>query len=155
MLNSSYEIMPLIQNLKLYIFNQLHIFSKIYIYLFTACTSTLCDSIIQSDFGSSNLSGFNRTFIWKNKANSQKQFWINFAKKGLRQIAPSKRCPDKHTYTLQAEGNVLLGKYCLFGTISSATILGAGSFSLDLPAGQELNRRQFLVSVGEEIKSKS
>ncbi|XP_035983514.1 CUB domain-containing protein 1-like [Fundulus heteroclitus] len=115
-----------------------------------ACTSTLCGRIIQSDGGSSGLLDFPRIFTWKIKAYPQKSFQINFAETGLKQIAPTDSCNDKHTYTLRA-ADVLLGKYCLSGPISKAQILNQGSFSLDLPAGQRLRPGRFDVSVVAKI----
>ncbi|KAM4568115.1 CUB domain-containing protein 1a [Fundulus diaphanus] len=116
------------------------------------CNSTSCGRIIQSDGGFSGLLDFSRRFTWKIKAYSQKSFQINFAETGLRQIAPTDSCNDKHTYTLRA-ADVLLGKYCSSGPISNAQILNQGSFSLDLPAGQKPKPDQFHVSVGEKIRT--
>lgn len=119
------------------------------------CTAKLCNGrIIQADSGS--LLDFNRRFTWNLKASSPKAFKIDFSNMGFRQINPSERCPDRHSYTLQASettGNVAVGKYCRTGPVSSAQILSKGSFSLDVPAGQKLQKVQFDVSVGEEIKS--
>uniref|UniRef100_A0A3B4XXN3 CUB domain containing protein 1a n=1 Tax=Seriola lalandi dorsalis TaxID=1841481 RepID=A0A3B4XXN3_SERLL len=112
--------------------------------------------IIQADSGSLPLLDFNRKFTWNLNASAPKAFKIDFTKTGLRQIPPSERCPDGHSYTLQAlqtTGKVAVGKYCAAGTISSAQILSLGSFSLEVPAGQKLQNGQFDVSVGEEIKS--
>lgn len=119
------------------------------------CTSKSCNGhIIQAD--SQLLLDFNRRFTWNLKALGLNAFKLDFANTGLRQINPSDRCPDRHTYSLQAQqatGNVALGKYCRRGTISSVQILNQGSFSLDVPAGQKLQNDQFDASVGEEIKS--
>ncbi|XP_045901766.1 CUB domain-containing protein 1-like [Micropterus dolomieu] len=121
------------------------------------CTTKSCNShIIQADSGSLPLLDFDRKFTWNLKASAPKAFNIDFSNTGLRQINPSERCPDRHSYTLQAfqtTGNVAVGKYCRTGTIRSAQILNQGSFSLDVPAGQKLQSGQFDVSVGEEIKS--
>uniref|UniRef100_A0A3Q1CT44 CUB domain containing protein 1a n=1 Tax=Amphiprion ocellaris TaxID=80972 RepID=A0A3Q1CT44_AMPOC len=109
-----------------------------------------------TDSGSLPLLDFNRRFTWNLKASGLNAFKLDFANTGLRQINPSERCPDRHTYSLEAQqatGNVALGKYCRRGTISSAQILNQGSFSLDVPAGQKLQNDQFDASVGEEIKS--
>ncbi|XP_035983508.1 CUB domain-containing protein 1 [Fundulus heteroclitus] len=116
------------------------------------CTSNLCAQIIQSDGGFPDFLNFSRRFTWKIKAYPQKSFQINFAEKGLSQIAPTDSCNDKHTYTLRA-ADVLLGKYCSSGPISNAQILNQGSFSLDLPAGQKPKPHQFHVSVGEKINT--
>ncbi|XP_022049889.2 CUB domain-containing protein 1a [Acanthochromis polyacanthus] len=122
-----------------------------------ACNVKSCSShIIQAESGSLPLLDFNRRFTWNLKALGLNAFRLDFANTGLRQINPSERCPDRHTYSLEAQqstGNVALGKYCRRGTISSAQILNQGSFSLDVPAGQKLQNDQFDVSVGEEIKS--
>lgn len=121
------------------------------------CTTKLCNGhIIQADSGSLLFLDFNRKFTWNLKASSPKAFKIDFSNTGLRQINPSERCPDRHSYTLQAfqtTGNVAVGKYCRTGPVVSAQMLNQGSFSLDVPAGQKLQNGQFDVSVGEEIKS--
>ncbi|XP_022608932.1 CUB domain-containing protein 1-like [Seriola dumerili] len=121
------------------------------------CNTKSCSGhIIQADSGSLPLLDFNRKFTWNLNASAPKAFKIDFTKTGLRQIPPSERCPDGHSYTLQAlqtTGKVAVGKYCTAGTISSAQILNLGSFSLEVPAGQKLQNGQFDVSVGEEIKS--
>ncbi|GLD56485.1 CUB domain-containing protein 1-like protein [Lates japonicus] len=121
------------------------------------CTTKLCNGhIIQADSGSLPLLDFNRKFTWNLKASAPKAFKIDFTKAGLRQISPSERCSDRHSYTLhalQTTGNAAVGKYCRTGPISSAQILNLGSFSLEVPAGQRLQNGQFDVSVGEEIKS--
>ncbi|XP_068591664.1 CUB domain-containing protein 1a [Cebidichthys violaceus] len=121
------------------------------------CTTKLCNGhIIQADSDSLPLLHFNRKFTWNLKASAPKAFKIDFNNFGVRQINPSERCPDRHSYTLQAfqaTGNVAVGKYCRMGPIGSAQILNQGSFSLDVPEGQKLQNVQFDVSVGEEIKS--
>ncbi|XP_030604789.1 CUB domain-containing protein 1a isoform X1 [Archocentrus centrarchus] len=119
------------------------------------CTTKSCSGhIVQADSSSVNLLRFNRTFTWKLKASEPKAFKIDFTKTGLKQISPSGKCPDRHTYTLQAfAGNVTVGKYCRIGTISSVQILKQGSFSVDVPAGQKLQNDKFNVTVGDEIKS--
>ncbi|XP_033983545.1 CUB domain-containing protein 1-like [Trematomus bernacchii] len=121
------------------------------------CTTKLCTGhIIQADTGSLPLLDFNRKFIWNLKASAPKAVKIDFSNTGLRQINPSDRCPDGHSYNLQAfqtTGNVSVGKYCRRGPVVGAQILNQGSFSLDVPAGQKLQNGQFDVSVGEEIKS--
>lgn len=121
------------------------------------CTTKLCNGhIIQADSDSLPLLEFNRKFTWNLKAPATKAFKIDFNNLGVRQINPSERCPDRHSYTLQAfqaTGNVAVGKYCRMGPVGSAQILNQGSFSLDVPAGQKLQNAQFDVSVGEEIKS--
>ncbi|XP_020504650.2 CUB domain-containing protein 1a [Labrus bergylta] len=121
------------------------------------CTTRSCSgNIIQADYGSLPLLGFNRKFTWNLKSPSFKAFKIDFNDAGLRQINSSERCLDKHSYTLQAyqtTGNVTVGKYCRTGPIHSAQILNEGSFSLEVPAGQKLQSGHFDVSVGEEIKS--
>uniref|UniRef100_A0A8D2ZKQ5 CUB domain containing protein 1a n=1 Tax=Scophthalmus maximus TaxID=52904 RepID=A0A8D2ZKQ5_SCOMX len=121
------------------------------------CTTKSCSGhIIQADSGSLPLLDFDRKFTWNLRGAAQKAFKIDFGGTGLRQIHPSERCPDRHSYTLQAfqdTGNVSVGKYCRAGAISSAQILKLGSFSLEVPAGQKLQNGQFDVSVGEEIKS--
>ncbi|KAI3360427.1 hypothetical protein L3Q82_002329 [Scortum barcoo] len=120
------------------------------------CTAKSCSShIVQADSGSLPLLGFNRKYTWNLKASVRppKAFKLDFTSIGLRQIDPSERCPDSHSYTLQATGTVTVGKFCRTGHIQSAQILSKGKFSLDVPAGQSLQNGQFLVSVGEEIKS--
>ncbi|XP_071325572.1 CUB domain-containing protein 1-like [Trachinotus anak] len=121
------------------------------------CTVDSCNGhIVQADSGSLPLLDFNRKFTWNLKASAPNAFKIDFSKTGLRQINPSERCPDRHSYTLQAvqtTGTVDVGKFCTSGTITSAQILNLGSFSLEVPAGQKLQNGQFDVSVGEEIKS--
>uniref|UniRef100_A0A3B4UXV4 CUB domain containing protein 1a n=1 Tax=Seriola dumerili TaxID=41447 RepID=A0A3B4UXV4_SERDU len=90
-----------------------------------------------ADSGSLPLLDFNRKFTWNLNASAPKAFKIDFTKTGLRQIPPSERCPDGHSYTLQAlqtTGKVAVGKYCTAGTISSAQILNLVSFTLFLLA---------------------
>uniref|UniRef100_I3JI87 CUB domain containing protein 1a n=1 Tax=Oreochromis niloticus TaxID=8128 RepID=I3JI87_ORENI len=105
--------------------------------LFSDCTTKSCSGhIIQTDSNSIDALRFNRTFTWNLTAAAPKAFQIDFTKTGLKQINPSEKCPDRHTYTLQAfqsTGNVAVGKYCRSGTISSALILKSGSFSVDVP----------------------
>uniref|UniRef100_A0A669BJR7 CUB domain-containing protein n=1 Tax=Oreochromis niloticus TaxID=8128 RepID=A0A669BJR7_ORENI len=121
------------------------------------CTTESCSGhIIQTDSNSIDALRFNRTFTWNLTAAAPKAFQINFTKTGLKQINPSEKCPDRHTYTLQAfqsTGNVAVGKYCRSGTISTALILKSGSFSVDVPAEQKLQNDKFDVTVGEKIKS--
>ncbi|XP_041798665.1 CUB domain-containing protein 1-like [Chelmon rostratus] len=121
------------------------------------CTSKSCDShIVQSDDGSLPFLDFNRKFTWNLRASAPKAFKLDFANTGLRQINALERCPDNHSYSIQAlqtTGEVVIGKYCRTGPISSAQILNQGSFSVDIPAGQKLQKGQFDVSLGEEIKS--
>lgn len=121
------------------------------------CNAKSCSSsIILDDYGSLPLLEFNRKFTWNLKASTLQASKINFSNAGFKQINPSERCLDKHSYTLQATqttGNVLVGKYCKTGLIHSTQILNQGSFSLEVPAGQKLQSGQFDVSVGEEIKS--
>ncbi|XP_061572461.1 CUB domain-containing protein 1a isoform X2 [Cololabis saira] len=115
------------------------------------CDKESCSGhIIQADSGSLPLLGFQRNFTWIITA--KPVFKLDFTKTGLRQIKPSDKCPDSHTYTLRA-GEVVVGRYCRAGTVSSAQILNQGSFSLDVPAGQKLQRDRFIVSVGEQITS--
>ncbi|KAF7660066.1 hypothetical protein LDENG_00288590 [Lucifuga dentata] len=122
------------------------------------CTAKSCNGdIIQSESDFLPLLDFNRTFTWNLKASSTPQvFQIDFSRTGLRQINLSESCPDQHTYTLQAfqtTRKVAIGKYCRTGFISSAQVLDQGSLSLDVPAGQKLQKAQFDVSVAEKIKS--
>lgn len=122
--------------------------------VFSECTAESCSGhIIQTDTGSLPLRSFKRKFTWNLKAPNV--YKIDFTNTGVRQINASEQCPDRHSYTLQAfqtTGKVLIGKYCRMGQISSAQILNRGSFSVEVPAGQELQSGQFDVSVGEEIK---
>ncbi|XP_039868873.1 CUB domain-containing protein 1a isoform X4 [Simochromis diagramma] len=121
------------------------------------CTTKSCSGhIIQTDSNSIDVLRFNRTFTWNLAAAAPKAFQIDFTNTGLKQINPSEKCPDRHTYTLQAfqsTGNVAVGKYCRSGTISSAQILKSGSFSVDVPAEQKLQNDKFDVTVREKIKS--
>ncbi|XP_068179934.1 CUB domain-containing protein 1a [Antennarius striatus] len=121
------------------------------------CTTKSCNGqIVQADSGSRPLVGFNRKFIWNLKASVPKAFKIDFTNMGLKQIKASERCPDRHSYILQTSqtsGDVIIGKYCRMGPICDAQMLNQGSFSVDVPAGQELKNDRFGVSVGEEIKS--
>ncbi|XP_008292362.1 CUB domain-containing protein 1-like [Stegastes partitus] len=120
------------------------------------CTSKSCSGLINQTDGGFFLRFLNRTFTWNLKASELKAVKLDFANTGLRQINPSERCPDGHTYSLQAlqaTGSVALGKFCKMGTISSVQILNQGSFSLDLPKGQWLQNGHFAASVGEEIRS--
>ncbi|XP_076745860.1 uncharacterized protein LOC112430806 isoform X3 [Maylandia zebra] len=121
------------------------------------CTTESCSGhIIQTDFSSTDVLRFNRTFTWNLAAAAPKAFQIDFTNTGLKQINPSEKCPDRHTYTLQAfqsTGNVAVGKYCRSGTISSAQVLKSGSFSVDVPAEQKLQNDKFEVTVREKIKS--
>lgn len=126
-------------------------------FLLLECTTSCSGNILQADFGSLPLQSFKRRFTWNISALAPKAFKIDFIRIGLRQINPSERCPDRHTYTLQAfqtNGKVAVGTYCRSGPISSAQILKQGSFSLDVSAGSQLQSGQFEVSVGEEIKCK-
>lgn len=124
--------------------------------IFSVCSTKSCNShIIQADSGSLPLVGFDRKFTWNLKASTPKAFEIDFASTGLRQINVTERCPNRHSYTLQAfqtTGNVVIGKYCREGPIASAQILNQGSFSVDVPAGEKLQWAQFDVRVGDEIK---
>uniref|UniRef100_A0A3P9CWX8 CUB domain containing protein 1a n=2 Tax=Pseudocrenilabrinae TaxID=318546 RepID=A0A3P9CWX8_9CICH len=111
-------------------------------FLLSDCTTKSCSGhIIQTDFSSTDVLRFNRTFTWNLAAAAPKAFQIDFTNTGLKQINPSEKCPDRHTYTLQAfqsTGNVAVGKYCRSGTISSAQILKSGTLariSLTLPKG--------------------
>ncbi|KAM9724078.1 CUB domain-containing protein 1a [Menidia menidia] len=121
------------------------------------CSTKSCSGhVVQTDGGSLPLQGFPRKFTWNITAAAPKAFKLDFTDVGLKQISPFDRCPDKHTYTLQAleaSGSTVVGKFCRGGTIRSAQVLDRGIFSLDVPAGQELKNSQFHVSVGEEIKS--
>ncbi|CAN9513940.1 unnamed protein product [Ophioblennius macclurei] len=121
------------------------------------CNVKSCSGhIVPADSGSLPLLDFTRKFIWNLKASEPKAFKIDFTSAGLRQIKPSERCPDGHSYTLQvfqATGTVAVGKYCRMGSITSAQILNQGRLTLEIPARQKLQSSQFDVSVGEEIKS--
>lgn len=115
------------------------------------CTTKSCNShIVLADSGSLPLASFNRRFSWNLK--SPKAFEIDFPGTGLRQINVTDRCPDGHSYTLQATGNVVIGKYCRAGRIANVQILNQGGFSVDIPAGEKLQRAQFDVHLGDEIK---
>ncbi|XP_056142899.1 CUB domain-containing protein 1-like [Lampris incognitus] len=121
------------------------------------CTAKSCNGdIIQTEYGSTPLTDFNRTFTWNLKASAQQAFQLDFTSTGLRQINPSETCPDKHTYSLQAlqaTGKVAIGTYCRTGSFHGAQVLKQGSFSVQVPAKQKLQGARFGVSVGEEIKS--
>lgn len=121
------------------------------------CTAKSCNgNIVLTDSTSPPLLNFNRKFTWNLTATAPKAFKIDFTNTGLRQIDPSQKCPDKHTYALKAfrgTGSVAMGKYCRTGAITDVQILMGGSFSLEVPAGQKLQSGQFSVSVGEEIKT--
>lgn len=74
---------------------------------------------------------------------------------GLRQILPSERCPDQHTYTLlalQRTGEAAIGTYCRNGSVSGAQVLNQGRLSLEVTGGRKLIPTMFNLSVGEEIK---
>uniref|UniRef100_A0A8C7DXE7 CUB domain containing protein 1a n=1 Tax=Oncorhynchus kisutch TaxID=8019 RepID=A0A8C7DXE7_ONCKI len=106
--------------------------------------------------GTLPLQNFNRTFIWNLKAPVPRAFHLDFTQMGLRQILPSERCPDQHTYTLlalQRTGEAAIGTYCRNGSVSGAQVLNQGRLSLEVTGGRELNPTMFNVSVGEEIKS--
>lgn len=124
--------------------------------IFSVCSTTSCNShIIQDDHGSLPLEGFDRKFTWLLKASPPKALKIDFARTGLRQTNVTDGCRDGHLYTLQAfqaTGSVVVGKYCRGGQIASAQILDQGSFSVDVPAGEKLQRDLFDVRVGDEIK---
>eukprot|EP00066_Takifugu_rubripes_P014553 XP_011603819.1 PREDICTED: CUB domain-containing protein 1-like [Takifugu rubripes] len=119
------------------------------------CTTKSCNShIVLADSGPLALARFNRRFSWNLK--SAKAFEIDFSDGGLRQIKVTDRCPDGHSYTLQAfqaTGGVVIGKYCRVGRIANVQILNQGDFSVDIPAGEKLQRAQFDVHLGDEIKS--
>ncbi|XP_029958601.1 CUB domain-containing protein 1a [Salarias fasciatus] len=121
------------------------------------CTAKTCSGhIVPTDSGSLPFLDFTRRFIWNLKASAPKALRMDFTDGGLRQIAPSERCPDGHMYTLQViqtTGTVAVGKYCRLGSITSAQILNQGRLTLEIPARQMLQSSQFDVSVGEEIKS--
>ncbi|XP_059194352.1 CUB domain-containing protein 1a [Centropristis striata] len=121
------------------------------------CSTKSCSGhIIQSHSDSLRLLDFNRKFTWKLKASAPKAVKIDFTNTGLRQINPSERCPDRHSYTLQAfetSGKVAVGKYCRTGPVTNAQILNQSSFSVDVPARLKLQNGRFDVSVGEEIKT--
>ncbi|XP_037533180.1 CUB domain-containing protein 1 [Nematolebias whitei] len=117
------------------------------------CSTSSCSNHINLDgSGLQSLLDFNRRFTWNITA-LHKAFKLDFTKTGLRQISPSETCPDKHTFTLLASRKVLVGKYCRSGSISRAQVLGQGSFSVDIPAGQKLQNDQIDVTVGEKIRT--
>ncbi|CAB1334155.1 unnamed protein product, partial [Coregonus sp. 'balchen'] len=123
------------------------------------CTTKSCNgdiTPIESRTGTLPLQNFNRTFIWNLKAPVPRAFHLDFTQMGLRQILPSERCPDQHTYTLlalQRTGEAAIGTYCRNGSISGAQVLNQGRLSLEVTGGRKLNPTVFNVSVGEEIKS--
>ncbi|XP_005744569.1 CUB domain-containing protein 1-like [Pundamilia nyererei] len=114
------------------------------------CTTESCSGhIIQADFSSIDALRFNRTFTWNLAAAAPKAFQIDFTNTGLKLIHPSEKCPDRHTYTLQAfqsTGSAAVEQYCRSGTISSAQVLKSGSFSVDVPAEQKLQNDKFDVT---------
>lgn len=122
------------------------------------CDTKRCSGSIvhpDSDSGAHPLLDFNRKITWNLKASAPKAFKIDFTETGLRQINQSERCPDGHSYTLQAfqaTGKTAVGKFCTSGCISSVQILNSGSFFLEVPARKEIQHGRFDVSVGEEIK---
>ncbi|CAL8248188.1 unnamed protein product [Lota lota] len=115
------------------------------------CTTQSCNGDIIMEEPNS-LGGFNRTYVWTLKAVAPKAILIDFTRTGLRQINSSQACPDKQTYTLQAVGKVDIGRYCRTGPIGEAQLLKQGTFSLHVPAKEQLQAGRFNVSVGEEIK---
>lgn len=121
------------------------------------CTAKSCNgNIVLTDSSSPPLLNFNRKFTWNLKATAPKALKIDFTNTGLRQINPSQKCPDKHTYTLTAfrtTESVAMGKYCRTGAITDVQILRQSSFSLEVPAGQKLQSGLFSVSIGDEIKT--
>ncbi|KAL0984945.1 hypothetical protein UPYG_G00150820 [Umbra pygmaea] len=123
------------------------------------CTVKSCNgdiTPIEFDIGTLPLQNFNRTFIWNITSPVPKAFHLDFSQMGLRQIVPSERCPDQHTYTLlviQKTGEAAVGTYCRNGSVSAAQILTQGRLSLEVPGGWILNPTVFNVSVGDEIKS--
>lgn len=124
-------------------------------FLLLVCSKSSCSkNIIQDGSALQSLLSFHRRFTWNISASLQESFRLDLTKTGLRQISPSETCPDKHTFTLLAKGEVLVGKYCRSGSISGAQVLGQGSFSVDVPAGQQLQMDQIDVSVGNRIYSK-
>uniref|UniRef100_A0A4W5RC51 CUB domain containing protein 1a n=1 Tax=Hucho hucho TaxID=62062 RepID=A0A4W5RC51_9TELE len=111
---------------------------------------------VESRTGTLPLQNFNRTFIWNLKAPVLRAFHLDFTQMGLRQILPSERCPDQHTYTLlalQRTGEAAIGTYCRNGSVSGAQVLNQGRLSLEVTGGRKLNPTMFNLSVGEEIKS--
>lgn len=108
--------------------------------------------IIHADSGSLPLLAFNRKFTWKLDATMAEGFEIDFTNTGLRQINASEGCPDRHSYTLQAAGDVAVGKYCRTGHIRRGQIFRQGRFSLEVPGGQKLNGGQFDVTGVVKIK---
>eukprot|EP00063_Salmo_salar_P039104 XP_014013939.1 PREDICTED: CUB domain-containing protein 1-like [Salmo salar] len=69
------------------------------------CTTRSCNGDIipiESRTRMLLLQNFNHTFIWNLKAPVPRAFHLVFTQMGLRQILPSERCPDQHTYTLLA-----------------------------------------------------
>lgn len=123
------------------------------------CTTKSCNGDIipiESRTGTLPLQNFNRTFIWNLKAPVPRAFHLDFTQMGLRQILPSERCPDQHTYTLlalQRTGEAAIGTYCRNGSVSGAQVLNQGRLSLEVTGGRKLIPTMFNLSVGEEIKS--
>lgn len=116
------------------------------------CTTKSCSGDVQATSNFEDLLSLNRKFVWNLTAAAK----LDFGRTGLRQIQPSESCPDQHVFTyevFQNSGNVLVGRYCNSGQITSAQALGLSRISLEVPAEKKLQNVKFDVSTGEEIKS--
>ncbi|KAJ8000391.1 hypothetical protein DPEC_G00204330 [Dallia pectoralis] len=117
------------------------------------CKESCSMNIVQAE--SSLLSDFNRTFTWDLKGPAGRSFQLDFPSSGMRQIPPSKSCPDKLTYTIityQRTGLATIGVFCKGGTITTVQGLFKGRVSLEVPGNQKLEPVEFNVTVGPEIK---
>ncbi|XP_019906071.2 CUB domain-containing protein 1 isoform X2 [Esox lucius] len=118
------------------------------------CSKISCSgNIVQME--SSLLLDFNRTFTWDLKGPPGRSFQLDFPLSGMRQIPPSKTCPDNHTYTIttyQRTGAATIGVFCQGDTVTTVQVLFKGRVSLEVPGNQKLEPLEFNVTVGPEIK---
>lgn len=122
-----------------------------FLFFFSACSQTSCDTVSQVYKEFSGLEKYRRRFTWNINSSSTNSLSISF-EGGLQQIGMEKTCPDKHTFTLQDKG-AMLEKYCSKGP-NTVPIRKNQSFSLELPAGQRLNNFSFEVSLQKKSESK-
>ncbi|KAG7469869.1 hypothetical protein MATL_G00133440 [Megalops atlanticus] len=128
---------------------------RVDIHVDIACTEKSCSrDIVQGE--SLPFLDFNRTFTWDLKTDHSRSFEVAFSEVGMRQILPSEKCPDQHTYTFtvyQATGPATIGTFCRNGSITTILALSKARVLLEVPGGRKLDPAVYNVSVGTEIKT--
>ncbi|KAI4884255.1 hypothetical protein NFI96_014343 [Prochilodus magdalenae] len=92
---------------------------------------------------------FNRTFIWDLKVGTTMAYQLDFPAPGMRQIASSDHCSDKHTYTIfmyPRTGPLAVGTFCRNGTISRIQGLYKCRLRLEVPRDTALTPSDFKYS---------